>query len=150
MQPRRRRRCGFTLTEILTVLIVIAVLVAVAVPMWRTHQLRVHRADGCAALIAAQTAQDKFFGTHARYADGAEIAAPAPAGLGVKPLSVNGFYRIEIKASTDGLAYLATARATDTQGQASDSRCVEFSLDHNGRRRAVDSTGEDRSADCWR
>jgi type IV pilus assembly protein PilE len=148
MRSGWQRTLGFTLAEILTALIVIAVLVALSVPMWRTHQLRVHRADGRAALIAAQTAQDKFFGNNARYASGAEITAPAPAGLGLKPLSEHGFYRIVIKASPDGLAYTATANAA--RGQDEDSRCVELSLDQNGRRRAVDSNGTDRSADCWR
>ena len=138
---------GFTVAEILTVLVVIAVLVALAVPLWRSHQLRVQRADGRSALIAAQTAQDSFFGTHARYANGSEIAAPAPAGAGLATSSVGGFYRIEISTSADGLAYVATARA---QGQADDSRCVEMSLDQAGRRRALDAKGADRSADCWR
>jgi len=141
---------GFTLAEILTALIVIAVLVALAVPMWRTHQLRVHRADGRAALIGAQTAQDKFFGTHARYANGAEILGAPPAGLGLEPVSENGFYRVALSTSADGLAYVATARAIEVQGQAGDSRCVEMSLDQNGRRRAIDADGADRSADCWR
>ena len=144
------RTRGFTLAEILTALIVIAVLVALAVPMWRTHQLRVHRADGRAALIAAQAAQDSFFGRHARYASGAQIAAPAPDGLGLEPLSRHGFYRIEMTTSADGLAYVVTAHAITAQGQAADSRCVELSLDQNGRRRAVDADGADRSADCWR
>jgi type IV pilus assembly protein PilE len=150
MQPVRRRARGFTVAEILTALIVITVLVALAVPMWRTHQLRVHRADGRAALISTQTAQDKFFGGHARYAGSAEVPVPSPAGLGLAPVSEHGFYRIEVSTSADGLAYLATARATGTQGQSSDTRCVEMSLDQNGRRRAIDADGVDRSADCWR
>jgi type IV pilus assembly protein PilE len=146
----RRHANGFTIAEILTALIVIAVLVALAVPMWRTHQLRVHRADGRAALIAAQSAQDRFFGTHARYANATESAAPAPGGLGLNPLSQHGFYRVEIRTSPDGLAYAATARAVAAQGEAADTRCVELSLDQNGRRRAIDAAGADRSADCWR
>jgi hypothetical protein len=26
---------------------------------------------------------------------------------------------------------------------------VQFSIDHNGVRRALDAAGQDRSADCW-
>ena len=150
MQSDRRHTRGFTLAEILTALIVIAVLVALAVPAWRTHELRVRRSDGRAALIAAQTAQDQFFGAHARYATGSEVFGPVPAGLGLARVSEHGFYRIEVSASADGLAYVATARATGAQGQAADSRCLEMSIDQNGRRRAVDADGADRSADCWR
>jgi len=150
LRPSRLRTAGFTLAEILTALIVVAVLAALAVPLWRNHLLRVHRADGRAALIEVQTAQDKFFGTHARYASGAEVAAPAPQGLGLKAVSEHGFYRIEVTASDDGLGFVATAHANSTQGQTEDARCVELTLDHVGRRRAVDAGGEDRSGDCWR
>lgn len=150
MRRSRLRTAGFTLAEILTALIVVAVLAALAVPLWRNHLLRVHRADGRAALIEVQTAQDKFFGTHARYASGGEIAAPAPRGLGLKAVSEHGFYRIAVQTSDDGLGFVATAHANSTQGQAEDARCIELTLDHVGRRRAVDSSGTDRSADCWR
>jgi type IV pilus assembly protein PilE len=148
-QPRTSTR-GFTLAEILTALIVIAVLAALAVPMWHTHLLRTHRADARAALIAAQEAQDKFFGVHARYARGPEITAAPPAGLGLVRASEHGFYDIEVTTTDDGLGFVAAARASKSQGPAADSRCVEFSLDQNGRRRAIDSKGEDRAADCWR
>jgi type IV pilus assembly protein PilE len=141
---------GFTLIEILTALVVLVVLVALAVPLWRTNQLRVHRADARTALIAAQNAQDRFFGVHARYAQGSEIGAPAPAGLGLAPASEHGFYRIEINTSTDGLAYVATARAAGAHGQSDDSRCVALTLDQNGRRSALAADGSDQTGDCWR
>ena len=150
MSHSLRRAAGFTLAEILTALIVVVVLGALAVPMWRTHLLRTHRGDGRAALIAAQSAQDKFFGAHARYASGTEVEAPPPQGLGLKPVSAHGYYRVEMKTSADGLAFLATARVTATEGKVEDVRCVEMTLDQNGRRRAVDESGEDRSGDCWR
>jgi len=41
-------RRGFTVMELLTALVVIAVLAAVAVPLWRTHLLRV-RSDATEA-----------------------------------------------------------------------------------------------------
>ena len=141
---------GFTVIEILTVLIVIGVLAAIAVPMWRTHLLRVQRSDAIAALNAFAAAQDRFFGRHARYADTAQITADAPAGLGLKNTSEHGFYRLEVNTSADGLSYLATARAIPQQGQEGDARCAQLSIDHVGVRRAVDASGADRSADCWK
>ena len=144
-----RKAAGFTIIEVLTAMVVIVVLAALAVPMWRAHLLRVHRADGRAALIEAQAAQDAFFGAHARYASGAEAAAKPPGGLGVKTISAHGFYRIEVRSSSDALGFTVTAHAVSVAGQPSDSRCIELSLDQNGRRRAVDSDGKDRSADCW-
>ena len=52
--------------------------------------------------------------------------------------------------SDDGLGYVTSARAARATGQSDDSRCTEFMLDQNNRRRAVDAAGNDRSADCWR
>ena len=144
-----RRWRGFTLSELLTVLVVVAVLAAIAVPMWRVHLLRVRRSDASAALVAVQMAQDQFFGRNARYASGAQLTAAAPKGLGLKAVSAHGFYRIELHTGPDALGYAATAQALPQAGQAADGRCVEFSIDHNGQRRALDSLGEDRSADCW-
>jgi type IV pilus assembly protein PilE len=147
----RRYRCfGFTLAELLTALVVVAVLTAVAVPMWRVHLLRVRRAEAMTALIALQSAQDRYFGRHARYAEATQLDRPAPEGLGLRTQSEHGYYDISLRTSDDGLGFLATARATRAAGQADDTRCVEFTLDENNRRRAVDGEGNDRSADCWR
>jgi len=146
----RNRRLGFTLTELLTALVVVAVLTAVAVPLWRVHLLRVRRTEATTALLALQSTQDGYFGRHARYADAAQLTRPAPDGLGLPAQSEHGYYDISLRTSDDGLGYLATARAARAAGQADDTRCVEFTLDENNRRRAVDSEGNDRSADCWR
>jgi type IV pilus assembly protein PilE len=141
---------GVTLAELLTVLVVVTVLTAVAVPLWRVHLLRVRREDAMAALLALQAAQDRYFGKFARYASAAQLTRAAPDGLGLKALSEHGYYHIELRSSDDGLGYSARARATRGTGQADDTRCIEFTLDHNNRRRATDNEGNDRSADCWR
>lgn len=132
---------GFTLAELVTVLVVLAVLAAVAVPLWHAHLLRVRRTDATAALITLQAAQDQYFGRNARYADAAQLKLPS--------VSAHDYYKVNVKISDDGLAYLATARAVPGAGQNDDARCVEFTLDQNDRRRAVDTEGNDRSADCW-
>ncbi len=134
-------RRGFTVAELVTALVVVAVLAAVAVPLWHAHLLRLRRADATGALIKLQAAQDQYFGRNARYANAAQLKLP--------DTSAHGYYKVDIKISDDGLAWAATARAAPGTGQNDDSRCVEFSLDQNDRRRAADADGNDRSADCW-
>lgn len=141
---------GFTLLEVLTAIVVVGVLAAIAIPSWRTHLLRARRGDATTALIEVQKAQDSFFGRQARYADAAQLTTPAPGGLGLAATSAQGFYRIEIVTSADGLAFTATASVVASAGQADDTRCVALSIDYFGQRRAVDSEGNDRTPDCWK
>lgn len=145
-----RRLAGFTVLEALTALVVVGILAAIAIPSWRSHLLKSRRADAMAALLAVQKAQDEYFGRHARYASGARLEAAAPEGLGLRTTSAQGFYSIALATDDAGLEYRATARPISRAGQSGDARCAEFSIDHNGLRRASDDAGVDRSADCWR
>ena len=140
---------GFTLPEILTALVVVAVLTAIAIPMWRAHVLRVNRAEARDMLIALQAAQDRYFGRHARYATFAQVTVQPPDGLGLQTASERQHFALALTTHADGLGYLATARPSSRDGQDSDPRCVELTIDHVGQMRAVDSAGKDQSADCW-
>jgi Tfp pilus assembly protein PilE len=140
----------FTLSEILTAIVVLVVIGAIAVPMWQTHELRVRRQDAIDALRAVQTAQDNYFGKHARYADESQLRLSSPQALTEKATSPRGYYRITVSKSADDLSYSAAAHTLPLMGETVDARCVELRIDQNGRRFAVDDAGEDRSADCWR
>ena len=149
-----RRSRGFTLAEVMTAIVVVVVLGAIAVPLWSNHLLRVRRAEAIAALVAVQSAQDKFFGRNARYAGAAALATAPPAGLGLSATSEHGHFQIELSTSDDALRYTAVARSQpqsqDRAGESEDSRCALMSIDHLGIRRATDTAGVDRSGDCWR
>jgi type IV pilus assembly protein PilE len=141
---------GFTLSEVLTVLVVLVVLIAIAIPMWRTHELRVRRDDAMNSLLAMQKAQDQYFGRFARYANETQLATNPTTGTGITAKSKRGYYRIEVRVSADGLGYWASAHPVPIDGLPADMRCVELRIDQNGRKFAVDADGVDRSADCWR
>lgn len=144
----RRSQSGLTIIEVLTAIVALIVIAAVAIPMWNTSQLRSRRAEAVQALEAVQKAQDKYFAEHARYAlDGALHGKP-PGGLGVSRNSARGHYDISVKPTDDGLGYLAVARAI-TAASGEDPRCVQFSIDQHGRRTALDTKGSDTSEDCW-
>lgn len=141
---------GVTLIEGLTALVAVTVMTAIAIPMWRTHVLRMQRADGAAALTVIQAAQDEYFGRHARYANDRQLATPKPQGLAQQAHSPKGFYRLTIVTSGDGLGYTASAHAMAAVLRQKDERCTVLRVDHNGVRRASDARGEDQSATCWR
>ena len=142
-------RTRFTLSEVFTGVVALVVIAAVAIPLWRAHELHTRRDDAIEALLAVQFAQDEYFGKHAHYANDAQLDANPPAGMGLKPVSRRGFYQIAVQNSGDDLGYWAVARARVLAGEPADTRCVEMRIDQNGRRFALDSEAVDRSADCW-
>jgi Tfp pilus assembly protein PilE len=149
MNRPTRAQGGLTVVEILTAVVALVVITAVAIPMWRTHQLRERRADAMDALEAVQKAQDQYFAEHSRYADSDAMQPPFPGGLGMPRVSRDGHYQIAVERSADGLGYVATARVVDQPDARPDARCQELRLDHHGRRTAVNDQGADTSADCW-
>lgn len=134
-----RRDSGVTVVEILTAIVVLVVIAAVAIPLWRTGELRSHRKVAMDALMAIQAAQDRHFGEHARYAELAQ--------LGTQPVAAD--YRLELERGRDELTYVATARVIRMAGATFDSRCQELGIDQHGRRFAHDESGADSTADCW-
>jgi len=145
---RRSAHRGVTLLEILTAIVVLAVLVAVAIPTWQRHILRTRRAEAKEMLSRVQIAQEQFFGRNARYATAEELSRPAPAGLELAAITRNTNYQLSLETAADGLAFSATARAT--AAQSADEHCVTFTIDHVGMRTAANAAGADHSGDCWR
>lgn len=139
---------GLTLIELLTILVALVVVAAVAIPLWQSRDLQSRRAEAMDALVAIQRAQDDWFAAHARYADAAALAAEPPQGIGLSPTSSRGNYEIELQTAADGLSYVAIARIVRDAGKP-DARCAEYRVNHHGRRTATNDEGTDTSRDCW-
>jgi type IV pilus assembly protein PilE len=144
------RQHGVTLIELLMALVIVAVLAAVAIPSYRSHQIRARRSEATAALLQLQAAQAKFYLQNNRYT--AAIAAPLPNGLGLTGHSEYGLYDITVALDTNPAqssdqSYTATATPAVTAGQSSDKQCTSFTLTDTGRRGSTGSAGTDS---CWR
>lgn len=144
-----RRSGGFTLIEAMTVVVVLAILAAIAVPSYRSYLLRAQRTEATTTLLRIAAAQEKYFLQHNRYT--ADLAAPSPAGLGQPVVTERGFYDISVALTEpDGSGFRVTARPRPGGGQRDDSLCTRFSLDHNGLRGAWNAADADVTASCWR
>lgn len=138
----RKRQRGITLIELLTVIIVVAILGAVSVTTYRSYLVRSNRTEAKMALLRVQAAQEKFFLQNNQYATNALLAAAPPAGLGVPTTTPRGFYTISIEGWS---ATTYTAVATATGGQADDvAACRRLTIDHTGARTPDEASG------CWR
>jgi len=141
MQTIRHMR-GVTLIELMTVIVVVAILGTIAVSSYRSYLLRTNRTEARMALLRVQAAQEKFFLQNNRYAGDAELALAPPAGLGVEATTPSGYYTIGL---IDVTATTYTARAQAAAGQLDDTdACQTLTIDESGVREPDDHP------ECWR
>lgn len=135
---------GWTLSELLISLALMAVLAAVALPAYNAQQNQARRMDAQSALQQLQMDQVRWRGTHDSYAS--ELSSLGWAS----EHSPAGHYRIAIAdASADGF----TLTATPVGVQARDTICNPMRLQHLDTASVVLSSGADLSTDsgrCWR
>lgn len=138
----RRHMTGLTLIELMTVIVVVAILGSIATNSYRSYLLRTNRTEARMALLRVQAAQEKFFLQNRRYAEDDELSTAPPDGLGVPTTSTPGsFYSISISEHTD-TTY--TAKAVAINGQTADkAECQVLTINEMGARTPS-------SSDCWR
>jgi type IV pilus assembly protein PilE len=141
MQAQR----GMTLVELLTVMVVLAVLASVAIPSYRNYLIRANRSDAKSALMQVQAAQEKFYLQNNAYSD--DVAAASPAGLGLADTTTNRFYTISVELEEGGQSYTASATPTTEGGQSADTKCGIFSINDIGRREVSGTQG---ATACWK
>jgi type IV pilus assembly protein PilE len=114
---------GFTLVEMLIVLVVVAILGLVALPAFNDAIRKGRRSDAVAALTAVQQAQERWRGNHSSYTTSLSDLNLESLGDG----SASGYYSIAIQSVADGDAmttrYIATAYGKDGKSQAGDADC---------------------------
>jgi type IV pilus assembly protein PilE len=128
---------GFSLIELIIVMLVIAILAAIAIPSYRQHILRSHRIDATRALQDLASRQERYYFSHNRY-------SKTLADLGSDVDAAGAYYALDM-ASASSTDYTATAIATGIQIQ--DAACATLSLNRAG---VKQSTGADNNnAACW-
>lgn len=139
---------GFTLVELMTVILVLGILVGVGVPTYRNYVVRAQRAEAKTTLMRVQAQQEKFYMQNNTYTT--DVNNPPPAGLGI-PASENVYYDIAIVAGTGGLTIGYTASATPAAGspQLDDEDCALFSVNQSGARYAESKIAVDETQTCW-
>lgn len=140
MKTGRRWRVGFTLIEMMVVLVLLTLVVAGAVPAYHAHVRRAHRVEAQTALLQAAHRLERQ-----ATATGAYPAGELPEALAT---AASGRYRITRTTPTSDLdaATRFTLNAVPQGVQAQDP-CGTLTLNSAGERGVV---GNQASAiDCW-
>lgn len=122
---------GFTLVELMIVIAIVAILTAIAVPIYTSQVEKSRRADAVSELLATAQELERCY-----------TRANSYSGCVTSPFDTdNGYYEITVTIGGSGTTYDLKATA---QGSQSGDACSPFELDHLGNRSAGSTT--DR---CW-
>jgi type IV pilus assembly protein PilE len=137
----RTRQSGVTLIELMTVMVVLAVLSAIAIPAYRNYVVRANRSDAKTALLFNAGALERCFTRYNSYVFNADPALGCTVAF--PAASANGYYQITAPTRT---ASSFSLTATPQGGQAADTGCGNLTLDSANTR---DKSGTKPLSECW-
>lgn len=140
---KRRRAAGFTLVEVVIVVLIISVLAAIAYPAYQDSVVKARRGAAKTCLLESESFMQRFYTTNLRYDQslaGVAVALPVCAA----GTDVTNHYTVALTAVA-ARAYTLTATPRGLQ-LAKDTQCGTLSVDSAG---VKTKTGSDSLDYCW-
>lgn len=139
--PRSSRIAGFTLVEIMIAVVIVAVLAAIAYPVYTSYVRSSRRTAAINALQRAATAEEKYYATYNVYAS--SLASLDYTSNAVKvPSDTEYWYKLSASLDSDG-GYVLKAEPVNSQ---QDDSCGTFQLTSTGSKTV---TGSKTESQCW-
>lgn len=138
-----RRIAGFSLIELMVVVLIIAILAAIAIPSYSRYAFRARRPDGQELLLRVANAQERYYATYNTYG-----GDPVTGDLKLSSTSSEkGYYTIVITATDLTKDYTATA--TPVGVQATDA-CGALSINSAGVKTPLSTdAAKNSNGHCW-
>jgi type IV pilus assembly protein PilE len=137
----RSRQSGVTLIELITVVVIVGILSAIAIPGYRSYVIRANRTDAKSLLMSVATQLEKCYTRYNDYRN-------PPCGVANSIASSNGTYIVTVTrpivSATQPPAF--SLSAAPQNAQAADAACSNLTLDDAGVR---GTTGTHTVAECW-
>lgn len=144
--PFLTRLRGYTLTELMITVAVLAIIVAIAVPAYTSQMQKARRADARNALLDIAGREERFLSVSNAYSN----VTTDVGYTGAWPQNVfNGYYSVTVTVPDpafvgNGPSFIITATAIGAQ--ANDASCTTFTLNQVG---VQGATGAATPATCW-
>lgn len=127
---------GFTLIELMIVVVIVGILAAVAVPSYRAYVDDGRRSEGQAFAMDIASRQERHWTQNSTYAGSNFVA---DLGLTNSDLSENGEYKATMPASGDSFTVRVSPEGW------TDSQCGYLELTNTGKR-----SSQVTNSDCWK
>jgi type IV pilus assembly protein PilE len=141
----RRLHKGFTLIELMIVMIVISILAAIALPSYNAYVMRAKRASARTAIQNMAQQQERYFTQNNGYL---AVGTSPPTGwvnyVGDSSAARTHDLSVSVVAGTTTTAPAFTISATPANG-FNDTTCGALSLTSTG----VQSQATNSTAECW-
>ncbi|HEX7816254.1 type IV pilin protein [Dyella sp.] len=133
-----RRQTGFTLIEIMIVVIIVAVLAAIAIPQYHKYVIRARRTDATRALLDLAGREEHYFYSKNTYTG-------TLTDLGTDATGLAGQYYTLAISNVDAKNFTITATPAGTQA-TEDKECTSMAINRQGQQTF---TGTGTKAGCW-
>jgi type IV pilus assembly protein PilE len=151
MQSKPGKGAGFSLIELMIVIVIVAVLAGVALPAYQEQVLKTKRGRGKAELLEVMARQEQYFVNNKIYA-GSLIDLGYPGTAAAYAIDIDGnddavtavdrIYLIQLSTTPPTF----TLQAAPQLGQVKDTRCGTLQVTSTGAKSATGSGGAD---ECW-
>ncbi len=132
------RSRGFTLIELIVVMLIVAVVTAIAIPSYSAQVEKTRRVEGTSALLELVVLMERYYANNGTY------LAATPAALAGSASTENGYYGLTINPLVaESYTLLAAPSGIHTGDD-----CGSFSLDSIGNQSVTG--GSLAVDDCWR
>ncbi|MGH8219198.1 MAG: type IV pilin protein [Steroidobacteraceae bacterium] len=145
------RGAGFTLVELMIVIVIATILISVAIPAYTSQTRKSRRTEAKTAVLDLASREERYFSTNNQYTTDPTLLGYAALGSGATfPQSAGSYYQITVAVpdpswAGGGPSYLVTATPSAGSQQLQDAQCTSFSVTQTGSQAATGTLGNA----CW-